>query len=146
MKMQSFARRYCLLAYWLVFVLLTLYYAQSHGLMLHPEQWSYPWDAVVAVCALLAILIGVLQLILRPASFHRSWARVLVALVYSGVLLAVGIDSVVTDMPGYYYVPAMFSIATMAGVLSLAFFQSAGALWRWKKHAGNDALADTGPS
>jgi hypothetical protein len=127
MKMQPFARRYCLLAYWLVFALLTLYYAQYHGLMLHPEQWRYPWDAVVAVCALLAILIGVLQLILRPASFHRSWARVLGALVYSGVLLAVGIDSVVTDMPGYYYVPALFSVVTMAGMLILVFFELASA-------------------
>jgi hypothetical protein len=57
MKMQSFARRYCLLAYWLVFVLLTLYYAQYHGLISHPERWRYPWGAVVEVWALLAILI-----------------------------------------------------------------------------------------
>jgi hypothetical protein len=111
----------------------TLYYAQYRGLISHPERWRYPWAAVVEVWALLAMLVGVLQLILRPASFHRSWGRVLGALAYSGALLALGIGSVVTDMPGYYYIPAMFSVVTMTGVLGLAFFQLASALWRWKK-------------
>ena len=135
MNIASFARRYCLLVYWCMFAALTLYQAHYPGLMLNPEQWRYPWGAVVAVWALLAVLIGVLHLILRPASFHRSWGRLLGALAYSAVLLALGFASVVTDMPGYYYVPAQFSVVTMAGMLVLALIQVVSAFWRRREHA-----------
>ena len=135
MNIALFARRYALLFYWLAFAVVTLYQAQYPGLMLRPEEWRYPWSAVVVVWVLLAILVGVLHLILRPANFHRSWGRLLGALAYSAVLLVLGFFSVVTDMPGYYYVPAQFSVVTMAGVLIFAVFQVISALWRRRRHA-----------
>lgn len=106
----------------------------------HPEQWRYPWDGVFAVWGLLAILIGGLHVILRPGSFHHSWKRLLGALAYSAVLVVLGLGSVVTDMPGYYYVPAQFSVITMAGILIFAFVQVANTLWQCRRHASNDAL------
>jgi len=135
MNISSFARRYCFLAYWLMFALLTLRQARYPGLMRHPEEWRYPWDAVVVMWALLAVFVGGLHLILRPASFHRSWGRLLAAFAYSAVLLALGVDSVVTDMPGYYYVPAFFSFVTMAGLLVFALLQGVSALWYRRRSA-----------
>ncbi|MDR7149564.1 hypothetical protein J2W49_001513 [Hydrogenophaga palleronii] len=129
MNLALLTRRYCLLLYWLMFALITLYQAQWPGLMLHPERWSYPWRAVAIVWALLAVLVGVLYVILRPETFHRSWGRLAGALVYAAGLLVVGILSVVTDMPGYYYVPAQFSVVTMAVMLIFAAFQVLSVLW-----------------
>ena len=43
MNIPLLARRYCLLFYWLTFAVFTLYEAQYPGLMLHPEEWRYPW-------------------------------------------------------------------------------------------------------
>lgn len=130
MTTRSFARRYGLFAYWLMFALFTLRQAQYPGLMQHPEEWDYPWGAVVAVWALLAVLVAGLHLILRPASFHRSWGRLLAALAYSALLVVFGLRSVITDMPGYYYVPAQFSAVTMVGMLAFSLVQVASALWR----------------
>ena len=91
--------------------------------------------AVVVVWALLAILVGILYAILRPISFNRSWGRLLGALAYSAILFLLGYFSVVTDMPGYYYVFAQFSIVTMASMLVFAVFQAGSALWRWGRRA-----------
>ena len=135
MNIRMVARRYCLLFYWLVFAVFTMYEAQYPGLMLHPEEWRYPWGAVVVVWALLAILVGILYAILRPVSFNRSWGRLLAALAYSAILLLLGYFSVVTDMPGYYYVFAQFSIVTMAGMLIFAVFRALSTMWRWRRRA-----------
>ncbi len=51
------------------------------------------------------------------------------ALTYSGLLVILGAASTVTDMPGYYYVPAQFSLVTMAFVLLFTLAQLAIALW-----------------
>lgn len=135
MNISLFARRYFLLLYWLAFAVFTLYEAQYPGLMLHPEEWRYPWAAVAVVWALLAALVGILYAILRPVSFKHSWGRLLSALAYSAILLLLGYYSVVTDMPGYYYVFAEFSIVTMAGMLAFAALQTLSALWRWRRRA-----------
>jgi hypothetical protein len=39
-------------------------------------------------------------------------------------------------MPGYYYVPAVFSFVTMIGVLALALVAAVTAFLRRAKHAG----------
>jgi hypothetical protein len=135
MSIGSFARRYCLLAYWLMFALITLQQGQYPGLLTHPEQWRYPWRGVVEMWALLAVLVGILHVILRPATFHHSWGRLLGALVYATVLLGLGAASMVTDMPGYSYVPARFSFVTIVCVLCLALAEIVGALWRRSRHA-----------
>ena len=107
------------LAYWLTFVLLTFRQGQYPGLIAHPEQWQYPYGAVVAVCSLFALLLAILYSILSPTSFPYSWRRLVAALLFSAALFLMGIASVATDQPGYYYVPALFGLATIASVLAL---------------------------
>jgi uncharacterized membrane protein len=121
--MRTVLRKYSFFVYWVAFAVLTLHQAQYPGLMAHPERWVYPWRAVLVVWTILAILIGAFYLILRPMTFHRSWWRLVCALAFAAVLLGLGIASVVTDMPGYYYIPAQFSIVTMALMLLLAIVQ-----------------------
>ena len=111
--MRVILRKYSFIAYWAAFAVYTLNQAQYPGLVAYPDQWTYPWEAVFVVWGLLAALVGVFYMILRPMSFHWSWGRLLAALVLGAVLLGCGIASIVTDMPGYYYVPAMFSLVTM---------------------------------
>jgi hypothetical protein len=135
MNTASLVRRYCLLVYWLLFAGLTVCEARFPGLVLNPDKWRYPWGAVVAVWTLLAILVGGLYVILRPRTFHRSWRRLIGALAYSAVLFALGVASIVTDMPGYYYVPAQFAVVTLAGMLILVLVQGLRALWRRRTHA-----------
>ena len=135
MSIGPFARRYCLLAYWLIFALITLQRAQVPGLMLDPEQWRYPWRGVVEMWALLAVLVGVLQLILRPATFHHSWGRLSGAILYASVLMVLSVSAFATDMPGHHYVPQLFSVITMVGMLTLAVAEGVGVLWRRRRHA-----------
>ena len=135
MQATSLIRRYCLLAYWLLFAGVTVHQAQYPGLMLHPEEWEYPWRAVLVLWGLLAILIGGLYLIIRPRTYHHSWGRLVGGLVYAAVLLTLGMASVVTDMPGYYYVFAQFSLVTMGVMLLFAVIQIVGAVWRRWTHA-----------
>jgi hypothetical protein len=133
---MSYLRRYGLAAYWALFAAYTMYMAQWPGLMLHPERWTYPWKSALAVCALLAVCVAILYVILRPMSYRHSWWRLLGALVYSGVLVALGISTVATDLPGHAYVPALFSVATLALVVVLALAQGMLILWaRWSGHA-----------
>jgi hypothetical protein len=92
------------------------------------SQWHYPVWGVVAVSTLIGIFIGILYLILRPATYRRSWGRLFAAIAYSGVLVALGIATLVTDMPGHAYVPAMFAIVNMALILLFAKLQAGIAL------------------
>jgi hypothetical protein len=136
MTIGSFARRYCLLVYWLMFTLITLQRAQYPGLLIHPEQWRYPWRAVVEMSAFLAVMVGLLHLILRPVTFHHSWGRLFGALLYATVLLlGLGATPKGTDMPGYHHVPALFSVVTMVGMLTLALIEVVGAWVRRRRHA-----------
>ena len=136
MTIGSFARRYCLLVYWLMFALITLQWAQYPGFSIHPEQWRYPWRGVVEMSAFLAVLVGLLHLILRPVTFHHSWGRLFGALLYATVLLlGLGAASLRTDMPGHDYVPGLFSVVTMVGMLTLALIEAVGAWVRRRRHA-----------
>jgi len=132
-------RRYCLVVYWALFAAFTLHQAQYPGMMLHPEQWRYPWGPAVVVVLLLAVLIAGLYLILRPASYHRSWGRLLGALGYSAALVVLGSFTIATDLPGYWYVPAEFAVVTFAGVVFFALVQVSAALWRRWEHANLDS-------
>ena|SRR5689334_7486308 len=132
---NALVRRYGLFGYWIVFAALTLYEAQFPGYVLHPEQAPYPWLAILCVWALLAVLVSVLHVILRPKTFQYQWSRVVRVVVFATILLGLAIVSFVTDMPGWYYVPFYFSFVTMVAVLVLALVGSASALWRRIKHA-----------
>jgi hypothetical protein len=137
MDWRSVFCRYCLIVYWAFFVVLALRQAEYPGLMLEPERWRYPWAAVPVVAVLLAALVAGLHVILRPATYHRSWGRLLGAVAYSAVLVALASFTVATDLPGIAYVPAYFAVVTFAGVLVFALVQVAAALWRTWTHVSN---------
>ncbi len=128
-------RRYGLIAYWFLFAALTLYQAQFRGFVPDPEHAPYPWLSVFWIWVVLAVLIGVLYLILRPKTFQYQWARILAAVIYASILVLLAFVTFVTDMPGHYYVPAEFSFVTLIAVIAPALVGSAFALWRWIKHA-----------
>ncbi len=135
MQIVAKIRRYGLAIYWVAFAAFTAYVARSPGLMIHPEEWTYPWKSVLFIWALLAVLIGLLYLILRPVTYHRSWGRLASALIYAGALLVLGMFTVATDMPGHGYVPAIFGLVTFALVVLLCIVQISSALWARWRHA-----------
>lgn len=114
--------------YWLAFMVFTAHYGQYPGLIAHPERWQYPYGAVLAVCALLTVLLVILYAILAPAKFPYSWRRLVAAMVYAVALFFMGISLVATDLPGYYYVPLAFGLATIACVLGITFVSAVCAL------------------
>ena len=120
-------RTYSFLAYWIVWCLVTMHQGQYPGLE-NLSRWHYPVWGVISVSALIGILIGILYLILRPATYHGSWGRLFTAIASSGVLVTLGIVTLVTDMPGHAYVPAMFAIVNMALILLFAKIQAGIAL------------------
>jgi hypothetical protein len=134
MKYGVLARRYFLGAYWLLFVGLAVDWGQYPGYVPNPELQPYPWKAVALSCAFLAVAVAVLYAILRPVTFHRSWGRLGFALLYAAVLFVVGAATFVTDQPGYYYVPAYFSAATLLGLIVFAVFLGASTLWQRTRH------------
>jgi hypothetical protein len=134
MKYSAVARRYFLGAYWLVFVGLAVDWGQYPGYVLNPEQQPYPWKAVALICGLVAVAIAILYAILRPVTFHRSWGRLGFALLYAGALFVVGAATFVTDQPGYYYVPAFFSAATLLGLVAFAVLLGASTLCQRARH------------
>jgi hypothetical protein len=121
--------------HWLAFALLTIRHGQFPGLVAHPERWQYPYTAVVTVCSLLALLLVPVYALLHPSRFPYSWRRLVLAMLYAVVLFAVAIAPLGTDLPGYYYVPAMFGLGTIAGVLVLALMSVTYTMLRWRKRA-----------
>ena len=120
--------------YWLVFAVLAVNWGQYPGLIAGTELPPYPWKGVVITCGVLAVETAILYAILRPVTFHRSWWRLGFALLYGGLLLVVSAFTFVTDMPGYYYVPAYFSAATMLALFMFALVLGLAGLLR-RRHA-----------
>jgi len=133
--MLKLLRKYGLVAYWLAFALYTTYMAQFPGLVRDPSRWRYPWSALIVVWSLLAVLVGILYLIIRPMTYRRSWGRLAGACAYSAALLILGLLSIVTDAPGFYYVPAVFSIVTACAMTAFVLVSLAAALVRKFRHA-----------
>jgi len=133
--MLSLLRKYGLVAYWFAFALYTTYMAQFPGLMRDPSRWRYPWSAVIVVWSLLAVLVAILYLVLRRMTYRRSWGRLAGACAYSAALLILGLSSIVTDAPGFYYVPAVFSIVTAGVMTAFVLFSVGTAVVRKFRHA-----------
>jgi uncharacterized integral membrane protein len=131
----SLLRKYGLVAYWLAFALYTTYMAQFPGLVRDLSRWRYPWSAVIVVWFLLAVFVAILHSILRPMTYRRSWGRLAGACAYSAALFVLGVLSIVTDAPGYYYVPAVFSVVTAGVMTALVLVTVGAAVVRKFRHA-----------
>jgi RsiW-degrading membrane proteinase PrsW (M82 family) len=117
--MVTFLRKRGFAIYWIIFAVYTLQQAQipGYGFYLSQQEWHYPWDAVLKVWVLLAVLVGLCYAIIRPASYNYSWRRLTGALIFSVTLLVLAAFTYMTDMPGYYYVPFTFSMISLVLIL-----------------------------
>jgi hypothetical protein len=79
----------------------------------------YPWLGVSIVSLVTAVELGIIYLILRPPTFRWSVNRAAIALGVSVLLSGLHIATTVTDVPGFVYVPAAFSLLTTALLLLL---------------------------
>ena len=111
-------RTYGLAVYGAIFAAWTLRAAQYRGFVAHPEQIPYPWLGVVGTWTVIAAATLTLYAILRPRTLHYSWGRLGLAFLVAFACLALQAIVVPTDMPGYFYVPALFALVT-TGVLSV---------------------------
>jgi hypothetical protein len=73
----------------------------------------YPWKGVAGVMALLAVLVSLLYVVLRPPAFRTHWWRLGLAVALSVGMLAATLGTFVTDQPRYTYVPGQFAIVTL---------------------------------
>jgi hypothetical protein len=119
-RLGVWLRRYGLAAYWLVYAILTLDWARHPGFVPDPESVPYPWGAVFVTWGVVAVAVGILYAILRPPTFHQSWGRLGGALLFTAGLTLLAAMTFLSDMPGYYYVPHLFSFFTLLGLLLLA--------------------------
>ena len=110
------ARRYGWIAYWLAFASYALAAARSPGFTAHPEAAPYPWVAALLTCALLGVETAALNAVLRPLGPTRSWMWVAAASGLAVVFAALSFVTMVTDMPGYYYVPRLFALVNVVVV------------------------------
>ena len=74
----------------------------------------------------------VLQLVLRPSSFHRSWARLGGALALEVVFLGWATATILPRMgaPSYFYLLWAFSLTSVAGLLLWALILAASSRTR----------------
>jgi hypothetical protein len=102
-----------LFAYWLAFVWLAADAGHDPGYFRRNEVVPYPIQDVVVVCLLLAALVVLLRLVLRPPAGWRTWARVTLRSVYVLLLLVLFASGLGTDFSGIDYVPFKFALATL---------------------------------
>jgi len=116
--------------YWLVFAVFSVFAARSPGYVRHPELAPFPWLGLVIVWLILAVLVTAFYFILKPASIHRSSLRLGVAFTLSLAMVIGSILTMVTDMPGLYYMPHYFSALTFLVLLIASASSAWQALWR----------------
>ena len=121
----GFWRRYGLGVYWLLFALHAADAARYSGFLEHRPTASYPWGGLAETWVKLAFEVALLQWILRPRTFQRSWGRVTAALGVYAVLGVLSAETFTIDMPGYYYVPGQFHMATFVGLFVFALVTAA---------------------
>jgi hypothetical protein len=111
-------------SWWILFAAETLRAGHHPGFVMHPEQVPYPWGAVFTVWLILGVEVAVLHAILRPR-LDQPWRRLGIAIVLVGGLAALSLFTLVTDMPGYYYVPGIFHFLTFIVLVTIAAVRSA---------------------
>jgi hypothetical protein len=102
-----------LFVYWVVFVWLAIGAGRNPGFVGHPEAVAYPVQGVSTLCVVLALLVALLRLVLRPPLTWRRWARLALRASYVLLLIFLLLPATATDMPGIEYVPAKFSFVTL---------------------------------
>ena len=108
--------RYGWIVYWLLFVVHILYVSRDPGLVGPNAKHGSPWGPTVLTCGILGAQTAALNATLRPVSSTRSWQQVAIA---SGLALLFAVLSMAgmrTDMPGYYYTPALFALSNLVVV------------------------------
>ncbi len=128
-------RKYGLTLYWCVFALWTLAAGGSPRALPPkpvPSIDPYPWAGVLAICGILGAEALVLQLVLRPSTFHRSWARLGAALLLEVVSLGWKTVTILPRVgaPRYFYLPWAFSVASFAGLLLWGLILAASSVKR----------------
>lgn len=117
-----------LLVYWLAFVWVAIGAGHDPGFVMHPEAIPYPVVGVVVLCVVLAMLVALLGLVLRPPTTWRRWPRIALRTSYVFLLMVLMLPAGVTDLPGITYVPARFSMATLLVLSVWALYRVAAAL------------------
>jgi hypothetical protein len=117
-------------AYWFLFAVLSVFAANSPGYVRHPELAPYPWRALFAMVASLALLVAAFYAVLLPPRFRTSYWRLPLALVLGVTMVTLGELTFATDMPGLNYIPFLFSLLTMLFLLVISIGTVLGALWR----------------
>jgi len=129
-------RSYWLGLYWLVFAVYTLYAATYPGYVRNPEAIPYPWLGVFCTWGFLAVLTYVFHIVLKPPAFLQSRKRLALAIAIASGLVAISVITMVTDQPGYYYVPMQFSFITFLALVVCAIVLAGVALWRYTRLSG----------
>lgn len=78
---------------------------------------AYPFGYVALFALITLVETAVLHLILRPASFHNSWGRTLIALALFFPLSFAA--RILEDMPGYFYAHALWLVIVVRVLLIL---------------------------
>lgn len=129
-----FLRRYWLGLYGVTFAIFTLYAATFPGFVGNPEAVPYPWIGVLYTWVIIAALTFAFHRVLKPLAFLRSWKRLALAIAIASGLVAISIVMMITDQPGYYYVPMLFSFITFLGLIICAIALAGVGLWRYARH------------
>ena len=124
-------RTYSLLLYWLVFVYIASNAAHDPGFVRYPKSASYPWGGLCFTVILLGVGCAILNAILQPASERTSWRRLGIALLFALGISTICMLTMVTDMPGLYYVPTYFSFSTLLILSLYALARGCVSGWEW---------------
>jgi len=116
--------------YWLLFAVLALFAAQNPGFVGNPDLVPFPWFGLFITWAVLAVLVSIFYFILKPAFVRGSASRLGVAFALSVAMVIGSILTMVTDMPGLYYMPHYFSLLTFLILLVISAFRVGRTLWR----------------
>jgi len=111
--------RSAFLGYWLIWVLVTLLQGRRPRFVPYPDMVPYPWFGVIATCGLLGAATIALKRMLCPRKGGLRWGHVAIAFLFAMTLFVGSVAAVPSDVPGYFYVPALYGLTTTISVLPL---------------------------
>jgi len=125
-------RRYKLgfVLYWLLFAAFAVSAAKDPGFVRHPELVPFSWLGLFVIWGVLAVLVAIFYAILRPTFVKANFLRLTMALALSTVMVVASALTMVTDMPGLYYIPHYFSMLTFLILLTVFAMRVGKFLWQ----------------